>query len=77
MIMNPKTKFIGFFLLLLLIYIVPSTGRDKGVVDGENPANPSSESYVEFNLRKLIEIKAIVDDYDTPEANPKHQPKGG
>ncbi|KAK0586186.1 hypothetical protein LWI29_002420 [Acer saccharum] len=79
--MNPKTKFLVIFLLIiLLINIAPSTGsRAKVLVDSENPAYyPSSdEEYVELNLRKLIEIKAIIEDYDKPEPNPKHQPKGG
>ncbi|KAK2664322.1 hypothetical protein Ddye_002896 [Dipteronia dyeriana] len=68
----------GYFAFSYIVWYY-FANKAKVLVYSENPSYyPSNdEEYIELNLRKLIQIKAIVEDYDKPEANPKHQPKGG
>ncbi|KAJ0047879.1 hypothetical protein Pint_14876 [Pistacia integerrima] len=70
---RPRVKALMFLLLVSLILISSSSaaGRVIGHVDNANSANPTTEQ-----VRKMIELNAVVNDYEKPGPNRNHYPPG-
>ncbi|KAJ0104908.1 hypothetical protein Patl1_17470 [Pistacia atlantica] len=74
---RPRVKASMFLLLISLICISSSSaaGRVMGHVDNANPANPTTEQF-DLMVRRMIELNAVVNDYEKPGPNRNHYPPG-
>ncbi|GLT69501.1 hypothetical protein SLA2020_416490 [Shorea laevis] len=69
MALNFKT-----LLLLLLILLIPLSGKVEGFKDMTNPYHSLYKDGNRMKLRKLLEFDSLLD-YDDAGANSKHDPR--